>query len=74
MQLIPEQALLPKDRFLWLDVSKPGINQSHKTETDNLDVLAVANEFVPKFDDREKPFSFGLLILNDCDNCLSNFT
>ena len=48
----------------------------HKTETENLDVLAVANEFVSKFDDGKKHLVYLLrriLMLNDCDNFLSNF-
>ena len=39
-------------------------------------ILAIANEFVSKFDDSKKAFRFLLkrtLILNNCDNCLSDF-
>lgn len=49
----------------------------HNTETDYLDVLAVANEYVSKFDDHKNKLLVYLLrrilMLNTCDNSLFNF-
>ena len=50
-------AMMPK-RFNSLSILN-----CHKTEVDNLDVLAVANEFVSKFDERKR--TFGLFVEED---------
>ena len=65
--------MMPKrfNSLLILNFHKTGTDYLNVSGTDYLNVLAVANEFVSKFDERKKTFGLFLLrriwMLNDCD-------